>query len=37
MIYFKKMMRKFYKYIKDKKERKYKKLEAIILKNVRNY
>ena len=34
MIYFKKISYKFDKYIKNKNKRKYKKLEANILKNV---
>ena len=39
MVYLKKIIKKFDKYIKDKNERKYKKLETNILKNIisRNY
>ena len=37
MIYFKNVIRKFDKYINDKKRRNYKKLEANISKNVKSY
>ena len=33
-IYLKRISKKFDKYIKDKKEKKYKKIEARVLKNV---
>jgi len=34
MIYLKKIIRKLNKYIKDKNEKKYKNLKAIVLKNI---